>query len=97
MLDIVAGDKYLGGNQQDAPSDDTSVELLGAEFQGGVLAMHRMDVSTSSSTQGPLVCNKLTVGQTLTTYAFPTITNVPVATPGNLVKFGTPQTPTNFH
>jgi hypothetical protein len=57
---------------------------------------HRLDVSTSSSTQGPLVSYKLTVGQTLTTYAFPTITTSPVATSGNLLKFGVPQTPTNF-
>ena len=96
MLEIVAGDKYGGGNQQDAPSDDTSAELVGAELQGGILAMHRLDVSTSSSTQGPLVCYRLTVGQTLTTYAFPTLTTAPVATPGNAVAFGAPQKPTNF-
>jgi hypothetical protein len=96
MLEIVAGDRYGSGNQQDAPSDDTSIELVGAELQGGIEAMHRLDVSTSSSTQGPLVCNNLTVGQTLTTYAFPTIATSPVATPGNTVKYAVPQTPTNF-
>jgi Tfp pilus assembly protein PilX len=96
MLEVVTGDKVGSGNQQDAPSDDTSVELTGAEYQGGILAMHKLDVSTSSSTQGPLVCYKLTVGQTLTTYAFPTINTSPVATPGNVPKFAVPQTPTNF-
>ncbi len=97
MLEIITGDKYGGGKQQDTASDDTSLELIGAEFQGSALAMHRIDVSTSSSTQGPLVCYRLTVGQTLNTYPFPMISTMPASTPGGSMSFGTPQSPTNFH
>jgi len=96
FLNVVAG--YLGGGgQADISTSDTSVEFLSAGYQGGILAAQRFDISTSSSTMGPIVSSRMTVGQSLTTYLFPQLTTVPEAMPdGSQPKFGTPQTPKNF-
>jgi hypothetical protein len=62
-------------------------------FQGQVTAADKVVVTTSSEFQGPLVEKHLTLGQSLTTYPFGTLTNVPTATPDNnitAVKIGTP-------
>ncbi len=52
FLEIVAGDKQACC-APDVPAGDVSVELSSVSFQGGIEAANRIDVSTSSSTQGP--------------------------------------------
>jgi Tfp pilus assembly protein PilX len=95
FLNIVTG--YIGGGgQADTPSSDTSIEITSSGYQGGMLAAQRLDVGSSSTLMGPLVANKLSVAQSITTYAFPTITTVPVATPGGVPKFANPQPPENY-
>jgi hypothetical protein len=94
FIGIVAGWKGAGGQSDTAA--DVTVELISSELQGGVQSVQRMDVSTSSSTQGPLVTSKMSIGQSLTTYAFPTLQSVPVALPGNPPAFGIVQPPSNF-
>jgi hypothetical protein len=95
FIEIVAGDKQACC-APDIPAGDVSVELNGSGVQGRIQAASRIDVSTSSSTQGPLIANKLTVGQSLTTYYFPSLVNVPASTPGNSPVYSTPQPPQNF-
>jgi hypothetical protein len=95
FLELVAGHKALCC-AADIPAGDVSIELNGVGFQGAIQSTDRIDVSTSSSTEGPLVAHRLTVGQSLTTYPFPTLANVPVATPGNSGPFATPQPPQSF-
>lgn len=96
FLNIVAG--YVGGGgQADIATSDISVEFLSSGYQGGILAAQRFDIGTSSSTMGPIVSRRMTVGQSLTTYLFPQLTTVPAGTPdGGQPKFGTPQTPKNY-
>ena len=96
FLNIVAG--YVGGGgQSDVPSSDVSVEFLSSGYQGGILAAQRFDIGTTSSTMGPIVSSRMTVGQSLTTYLFPQLTTVPAATPdGSQPPYGTPQKPKNF-
>jgi hypothetical protein len=92
FIDVVAG-LVGGGGQSETPASDVSVELYGAGFQGAVTASQRVDVSTNSSFQGPLVERAMSLGQSLTTYPFGTLAYVPTATPGNPIKsviLGTP-------
>jgi hypothetical protein len=92
FIDVVAG-VVGGGGQSETPASDVSVELSSAGFQGAVTASQRVDVSTNSSFQGPLVESAMTLGQSLTTYPFGTLSYVPTATPGNPIKsviLGTP-------
>jgi len=95
FLEFVAGHK-ASCCAPDVPAGDVSVELNAVGFQGAIEATDRVDVSTSSSTEGPLVAHRLTVGQSLTTYPFPTLVNVPVATPGNQGAYATAQPPQSF-
>jgi hypothetical protein len=89
MLMIVAG---AAGGQSDI-STDASISILGSHYQLAMHSAHRLDIGTSSEGSGPMVTSALSIGQSLTLYPFPTITEVPVATPGTDVKFATPQTP----
>jgi Tfp pilus assembly protein PilX len=96
FLELVAGHK-AACCAADVPAADVSVELNAVGFQGAIEASDRIDVSTSSSTEGPIVAHRLTVGQSLTTYPFPTLVNVPVATPGNQGAYATAQPPRSFN
>lgn len=95
FLEIVAGDRQACC-APDVPAGDVSIELSSISFQGGVEAANRIDVSTSSSTQGPLIARSLTAAQSLITYPFPSVTNVPVAAPGNQPVLPTAQRPQGF-
>jgi hypothetical protein len=92
FINVVAG-IVGGGGQSETPASDVSVELVSAGFQGAVTAQQRVDVSTNSVFQGPLVERAMSLGQSLTTYPFGTLSYVPTATPGNPIKsviLGTP-------
>jgi Tfp pilus assembly protein PilX len=95
FIEFVAGHK-AGCCAPDIPAGDVSIELNGIGFQGGMQSTDRVDVSTSSSTEGPLIAHRLTVGQSLNTYPFPTLQNVPVATSGNQPVYAAPQPPQSF-
>jgi len=95
FLDVVAGG--VGGGGQSETADSTvSVALVSAAYQGAVTAANRVDVTSQSSFQGPLVEQSLTLGQSLTTYPFGKLAYVPTATPGNLVTAVTMAAPTGF-
>jgi hypothetical protein len=57
--------------------------LTSASYQGGITANLNTDVSSGSTTQGPLVQRSMTLGQSLVTKPFGTLTDVPTATPDN--------------
>jgi hypothetical protein len=80
----------------DVPAGDVSVELVSVGFQGGVQATDRIDVSTGSTTQGPIVAHRLTVGQSLNTYPFPNLDQVPIGLPGQPPQPPTADPPRNF-
>jgi Tfp pilus assembly protein PilX len=85
FLNIVAG-VVGGGGQTETPDSSTSVELQTAHYQGAITAALKIDVSSATVTQGPLVEQQMTLGQALTTYPFGTLTSVPSATPGNPIS-----------
>ncbi|MDQ5822304.1 MAG: hypothetical protein M3540_12765 [Actinomycetota bacterium] len=95
FLDVVAGG-IGGGGQSDASDSTISVAFVSAGYQGAVTAANRVDVTSQSSFQGPLVERTLTLGQSLTTYPFGKLAYVPTATPGNPVTAVTVGTPQGF-
>jgi hypothetical protein len=95
FLDVVAGG--VGGGGQSETADSTvSVAFVSAGYQGAVTAQNRVDVTSQSFFQGPLVERSLTLAQSLTTYPFGKLAYVPTATPGNLVTAVTMAAPTGF-
>jgi hypothetical protein len=85
FLQIVAG-VVGGGGQSETPDSSTSVELNSASYQGGITANLKTDIGSSTTTQGPLVQRSMTLGQSLTTKPFGTLTDVPTATPDNPIS-----------
>lgn len=92
----VAAGVVGGGGQSETPDTSTSVELKSVGFQGEITAANKVDVTTQSYFQGPLVEKSMTLGQSLTTYPFGTLTNVPTATPDNQIKSVTVGSPTGY-
>ena len=95
FLQIVAG-VVGGGGQAETPDSSTSVELSSAGYQGGLTAASKTDVGSSSTTQGPLVQRSMTLGQSLVTKPFGTLTDVPTATPDNPIQAFKVLPPTTF-
>jgi hypothetical protein len=95
FLEVIAGG-VGGGGQTETPDSNTSIELQQGGWQGGMTAANKLDVGSSSYFQGPLVERQLTLGQSLTTYPFGTLSYVPTATPGNPIKSVNLGTPTSF-
>jgi hypothetical protein len=85
FLQIVAG-VVGGGGQAETPDSSTSVELSSASYQGGITSASKTDVGSGSTTQGPLVQQSMTLGQSLVTKPFGTLTDVPTATPDNPIQ-----------
>ena len=95
FLQIVAG-VIGGGGQSETPTASTSVELTSASYQGGITANLNTDVSSGSTTQGPLVQRSMTLGQSLVTKPFGTLTDVPTATPDNPIAAYKVMPPSSF-
>lgn len=95
FLNIVAGG-YAGGGQTETAASNVSVEFVNVGYQGAVTAADRVDVGATTSFQGPLVEKSLTLGQSLTTYPFGTLSSVPSGTPGNQTKSVAIGTPTDY-
>ena|SRR5438105_11380654 len=92
FLAIVAG-VVGGGGQLETTDSSVSISLNSCGFQGELTAANKTEVSTSSSTQGPLVQKAMVLRNSLRTYAFGTLSDVPTATPDNAilsVKVGSP-------
>jgi hypothetical protein len=85
FLAIVAG--VVGGGGQSETTDSTvSVSLNSCGFQGELTAANKTEVSTSSSTQGPLVQKSMVLRNALKTYQFGSLSDVPTATPDNQIS-----------
>ncbi|MCA1597160.1 MAG: hypothetical protein LC772_12165 [Chloroflexi bacterium] len=95
FLQVVAG-VVGGGGQSETPDASTSVELSSVSYQGGLTAASKIDVGSSTTTQGPLVEKSMTLGQSLATKPFGTLTDVPTATPDNQIQSVKVLPPTNY-
>jgi hypothetical protein len=85
FLAVVAG--FVGGGGQSETTDSTiSISLNSCGFQGELTAANKTEVSTASSTQGPLVQKAMVLRNSLRTYQFGSLTDVPTATPDNQIK-----------
>jgi hypothetical protein len=85
FIAIVAG--VVGGGGQSETTDSTiSISLNSCGFQGELTAANKTEVSTSSSTQGPLVQKAMILRNSLRTYQFGSLTDVPSATPDNQIS-----------
>ena len=95
FLAIVAG--VVGGGGQAETSDSTiSVSLNSCSFQGELTAANKTEVSTASSTQGPLVQRGMILRNSLRTYRFGSLSDVPTATPDNAIVSVKVAPPTGF-
>jgi Tfp pilus assembly protein PilV len=84
FLAIVAG--VVGGGGQSETTDSTiSISLNSCGFQGELTAANKTEVSTASSTQGPLVQKAMVLRNSLRTYQFGSLSDVPTATPDNQI------------
>jgi Tfp pilus assembly protein PilV len=95
FLAIVAG--VIGGGGQSETSDSTiSIALRSCGFQGELTAMNRTEVSQASTTQGPLVQRGMVLSNSLRTYRFGSLSDVPTATPDNSITSVTIASPSGF-
>jgi hypothetical protein len=95
FLAVVAG--VVGGGGQAETSDASiSISLNSCGFQGELTAANKTEVSTSSSTQGPLVQKSMVLRNSLRTYAFGSLSDVPTATPDNPIVSVTVGAPTGY-
>jgi hypothetical protein len=84
FLAIVAG-VVGGGGQSETTDASISISLNSCGFQGELTAANKTEVSTASQTQGPLVQKAMILRNSLRTYAFGTLSDVPTATPDNAI------------
>ncbi len=92
---VVAG--VVGGGGQSETTDSTiSISLNSCGFQGELTAANKTEVSTASSTQGPLVQRGMILRNSLRTYRFGSLSDVPTATPDNQILSVKVATPTGF-
>jgi hypothetical protein len=95
FLAIVAG--VVGGGGQSETTDSTiSISLNSCGFQGELTAANKTEVSTASSTQGPLVQKAMILRNSLRTYQFGSLSDVPTATPDNQITSVQVAAPTGF-
>jgi hypothetical protein len=95
FLAVVAG--VVGGGGQSETSDSTiSISLRSAGFQGELTAANKTEVATASTTQGPLVQRGMVLTNSLRTYQFGSLSDVPTATPDNQITSVQVSNPTGF-
>lgn len=81
----------IGGQ---VPAGD-GIEIRSANWQGALYATNTIEVSTTSSAQGPMVAPREIISQTGGA-PFPILLNVPFGTPGNSIIYYRALTPVNF-
>jgi uncharacterized protein (UPF0333 family) len=87
------------GNGDGVPVGDStqtgsgnSIQLVSAEFQGGLMGTHTVAFGTTSTSDGPLLGDTIIVGQTVNN-TFPFITILPAGAPGIPVVYAYPNPP----
>lgn len=83
----------VGDSNQVAPGD--SIQLVSADFQGGLMATNTIDTSTTANSDGPLLGDTVIVGQSVST-TFPFIDVLPAGAPGNPVVYAYPNPPSIY-
>jgi Tfp pilus assembly protein PilX len=71
------------------------IQLVSGYFQGGVYATYDVDIDTSSSIDGPIVGNVVSLGQSVNT-SFPFVSFVPNGAPGGQIVYAQPLPPTGY-
>jgi hypothetical protein len=85
-----------GGGQSETTDSTISISLRSAGFQGELTAANKTEVATASSTQGPLVQKAMVLTNSLRTYQFGSLSDVPTATPDNQITSVQIAAPTGF-
>jgi hypothetical protein len=67
-------------------SDGNSIEIVSAEFQGGLIATNVIDINTTSDGDGPMWGTSVIIGQSTST-EFPTIDLLPSGAPGYPINY----------
>ena len=67
-----------------------------SRFQGSFYATNNIELQNSTQFDGPIVANTFSLGNSVQTHEFPTITSVPVGWPGNPTVYAEPQPPSNY-
>ncbi len=80
------------GGQTDVAVGD-SIQLTSAQFQGALYATNKLQLDTSSRSDGPMVASEVVLGQSIVTDDFPIITTVPPGMPGNPAVYAQPNPP----
>ena len=67
-----------------------------AQFQGSIYATNDVLLENSTVFDGPVVANSFSLGNSVATHEFPTITTVPIGWPGNPTVYAEPQPPQSY-
>lgn len=82
------------GNGGQVPAGD-SIQLISADFQGGLLGTNAVDIATTSSADGPILGSTVLLGQSVDT-SFPFIAIVPAGAPSNPTVYAYPNPPSIY-
>jgi hypothetical protein len=82
-LIFAANGKGANGGAQAQVGANDSVQLVSANFQGGLYGTNAIEISTTSNAQGPLVSPSTVIPGQSGTLSFPSIQFAPLAIPGN--------------
>jgi hypothetical protein len=67
-------------------SDGNSIEIVSADFQGGLIATNVIDINTTSDGDGPMWGTSVIIGQSTST-EFPTVNLLPSGAPGYPINY----------
>lgn len=81
LIFAVNGKGANGGAQSQVSAND-SVQLVSANFQGGLYGTNAIEINTTSNAQGPLVSPSTVIPGQSGTLSFPSIQFAPLAIPG---------------
>jgi hypothetical protein len=65
----------------------------GTEFQGGLIALHNINIGQSSAFQGAIIAPSVSIGQSAIVKPLPVLQNLPLGAPGNPTTHATVQPP----
>jgi hypothetical protein len=82
-LIIAANGNGSNGGTQGQVSNGDSIQLVSANFQGGLYGTNAVDIGTTSQAQGPLVSPHTIIPGQTGTISFPSILFAPYAIPGS--------------
>jgi len=67
--------------------------IQGSYFQGAIFTPGNVNLENSAQTEGPIIANTLTVGQSVKMKPLPSLADLPLGAPGNPNTSGVPEAP----